>query len=422
MIPKKEWIHQWMQKRKKLSAEVDLELYFSQEELGGKELEVVRAGLCPVPTGEMMARDPVCYLHQRQELPYFVPAPVGKYPLELSVLHSPDGSCCAAARLLFNYNPAVYYEQALIGEEEIEEFDGGYYGFFSESGWGCLCDEQVHQAFCTAAEQWQQRFPNGDFGRDFLLPLLEEEELYFIWEIPGTSYQLPFFRTGWGEGQYPVYWGVDREGRICQLVAWFVDAQCEDLPEGEEGLEEGDAFYLLEEDLPPWLTYNGFLYQGEIRLREWEGYFDRDDRYPLLIPAEAGSEEEVLPLCEQLLKNQYRLLDVMMTALTDRYPLMQLEYGHLMSDNVPEMPNIQDKNCFASLLYPQRIWYDPRTDTTAAAFSCTWDEQGGFGAIVRGEQVMELGTADLVPEWEEADLYPENETSISMIADDKKEE
>lgn len=401
MIPKKEWIHQWMQMRDELCAEVDLELYFLQGELGGKELEVIRAGLCPVPSGELLVRDPICYLHQRQETPYFVPAPVGKYPLELSVLHSEDGPLCAAARLLFNYNPAIRYEQALVGEEEIQDFDGGYYGFFSDSGWGCFCDEKVHQAFCTVAERWQDRFPSGDFGWDFLAPLLEQEGLFFIWEIPGTSYRLPFFRTGRGEGQYPVYWGLDETGRICQLVAWFVDAQCEESAEEVE-LEEGDSFYLPEEDLPPWLTYDGNLYQGEIRLREWEGYFDQEDRYPLLIPSEAGTEEKVLPLCEQLLSNQYRVLDTIMTGLTDRYPLMQLEYGHLMSDNAPEMPNVQDKNSFAALLYPQRIWYDPRTDTTAVAFSCTWDEQEGFGAVVRGEKLLELGTADLVPNGEEA--------------------
>ena len=107
-------------------------------------------------------------------------------------------------------------------------------------------------------------------------------------------------------------------------------------------------------------------------------------------------------MCEQLLSNQYRVLDTIMTGLTDRYPLMQLEYGHLMSDNAPEMPNVQDKNSFAALLYPQRIWYDPRTDTTAVAFACTWDEQEGFGAVVQGEKLLELGTADLVPNGEEA--------------------
>ena len=109
---------------------------------------------------------------------------------------------------------------------------------------------------------------------------------------------------------------------------------------------------------------------------------------------------QVVQGCRAFLERQYQILDVMMTALADRYPLMQLEYGHLMSENAPEMPNILDKNDFAELLYPQRLILDLEKGCVLAAFDCTWDREKGFGIVVRGEEVLQMDTAEIVPEWE----------------------
>lgn len=128
-----------------------------------------------------------------------------------------------------------------------------------------------------------------------------------------------------------------------------------------------------------------------VRLRDWEGFFEAEDSYPLLVCSDVKSEEEAEIACEKLLTQQYAALDVMMTALLDRYPIMQLEYGHTMADNAPEMPNVLDKNDFSALLYPKRIVFNPNQNTIAAAFSCTWDTENGFAAIVRGETLVEMG-------------------------------
>lgn len=46
-------------------------------------------------------------------------------------------------------------------------------------------------------------------------------------QIPGTGYHLPIFRSGYGDGCYSTYWGLDVEGNICQAIIEFIDLEDE---------------------------------------------------------------------------------------------------------------------------------------------------------------------------------------------------
>ena len=110
MVPKREWVRRWVQLREQLSAQVDFDRYFAEGEVGGHAVSVLRAGLCPVPSGELLVGDPFGGLQNRGELPYFVTAPVGDYPLELSVAQTDDGRpVYAAARLRFKASIAARF-------------------------------------------------------------------------------------------------------------------------------------------------------------------------------------------------------------------------------------------------------------------------------------------------------------------------
>lgn len=53
--------------------------------------------------------------------------------------------------------------------------------------------------------------------------------------MPGTEWHIPMFQSGFGDGVYPVYWGLDENGEICQLVIQFIDIE---LAYGDEGEDE----------------------------------------------------------------------------------------------------------------------------------------------------------------------------------------
>ena len=58
MTPTKEWLKLWMENREQLSCQQDLSEYFEQEEVAGCLVRTVRVGLCPLPSGSLVAFDP----------------------------------------------------------------------------------------------------------------------------------------------------------------------------------------------------------------------------------------------------------------------------------------------------------------------------------------------------------------------------
>lgn len=240
MAPTKEWLEKWNIIKEKTISPVDLNTYFEQAEIAGKQLTVMDIGICSLPSGKVLVRDPLVYLGIRSEQPYFQAAPAGNYHTEVCVI-KPDkeGDCAryAAVRLRFSDKRPVGFYEALIGIENIEELgDDEYFGFNVDAGLGCICDEVVHQAFCDWSEQWDREHPKGNQYDDYFAALFAENYKanpefqrnggdWLNWQIPGTQYRLPMFQSGFGDGAYPVYWGFDENGAICQLVVQLIDIQ-----------------------------------------------------------------------------------------------------------------------------------------------------------------------------------------------------
>ena len=226
MTPTKEWLKLWMENREQLSCQQDLSEYFEQEEVAGCLVRTVRVGLCPLPSGSLVAFDP-CAAADCPPQPYLVTAPVGNYPLELCIAF-PQGESpvCAAARLRFNYEQPVHFEQALTGLEDYNQLTTGNFGFVSKSALGCLCDQVTLQKLQDYLDGRVSARSPQNLLEQLFLPMVQQQNhpgSWADWTLPENQCRLPVFTTGWGAGEYPVYWGQDAEGRVCQLVSWFVD-------------------------------------------------------------------------------------------------------------------------------------------------------------------------------------------------------
>lgn len=144
-----DWMKKWELGKEKTLCPVDLNKYFEQKEIAGKSLATINIGSCDLPSGNILVRDPLVYLPNRNERPYFQKAPAGRYETEICVVKS-DGEDCdryAAVRLRFNDRRAVRFYEALIGNENLETLkeEGDYFGFNVDAGLGCICDEIIHQ-------------------------------------------------------------------------------------------------------------------------------------------------------------------------------------------------------------------------------------------------------------------------------------
>ena len=239
-----EWLSSLEEHREELRSEIDLNAYFSSPEIGDKKLEVIEIGLCSIPSGEIVVADPLVYLASRDCEPYFQSVSTGEYMTELCVVKDDEdeyGDRYAAVRLRFTKEEAQYFEVALVGDENLED-ENFCIGFAVDAGMAAICDKKVHALFCDFNETWDRENPDGEIYDDYFAPLFAEsasnnpkyqrtEGDWINWTIPNTEYHIPMFQSGFGDGFYPVYWGYDSNGNICQLVIHFIDVEWD----GEEG-------------------------------------------------------------------------------------------------------------------------------------------------------------------------------------------
>ncbi|MDO4318606.1 MAG: DUF4241 domain-containing protein [Lachnospiraceae bacterium] len=238
MTPQKEWLALYEQKKQNTASQTDFNTYFELPEIAGKMLTVMDIGACELPSGKLLVRDPLVYLGSRGEQPYFQTAPAGTYRVEVCVVKPEESGGCAryaAVRLRFSEKRAVRFYEALIGNEDLNELhEDEYFGFNVDAGLGCICDAAVHSLFCDWSEKWDREHPGGNQYDDYFAALFAESFRtrpefqrsggdWINWKLPGTEYHIPMFQSGFGDGAYPVYWGYDEAGGICQLVIQFID-------------------------------------------------------------------------------------------------------------------------------------------------------------------------------------------------------
>ncbi len=231
------WLEAYKEKRELTSCPSDIGSYFASERVGGMEMSVIQAGACSVPSGRMLVRDPMSYLADPREKPYLDGCPKGEFGAEIAVVTADGKDSYAACRVKFSEEPAVSYYEALVGYEDIYRMEPGeYFGFETESGLACFCDEEAHQAFCEWIGMMLEDDPDFELYSDVLeQAFLENRDAHpehqgpsgdwIRWTIPETDLSVIIVQAGNGEGAYPVYWGYDAQGKVCQIVAQFLELE-----------------------------------------------------------------------------------------------------------------------------------------------------------------------------------------------------
>ncbi len=408
MEPTKTWMKQWEQVRDSLTCPVDLNAYFEQSEIAGTQLAIMDIGPCSFPTGQILVRDPLCYLYDLDEQPYFLTVSPGTYRTEVCVVTPGDEGDCAryaAVRLRFTDLPAVRFEEALVGDEDFSELeDEDYFGFAVDAGMGCVCDEGLHRKFYGFAADWYEENPDGNLYDDYFAPLLAEnanrfpryqrsEGDWLNWTIPGTEYHLPIFQAGFGDGVYPVYWGYAQDGSICQLVVQFIDIQ----------LAYGNPSDTL--DLEDFENAEGCC-EGEVDLDEWDALFECEGPYVLSFDIDADKTLQAFSPVQKagydyLSKNPCDLVFPVLNELLKEWPSIQEQYsyeGQSPEERQEMIPDVTDINGLLPLLAPSDVVvYDLALEGQpyiGIQFSCSWDDEHGFGAMLCGDRVVKIGGTD----------------------------
>lgn len=209
-------------------AMLDYNPYFEEEAAGGVRLEKRYLGKLALPSGFIVACDPLLGLHDA--LPFTRRMPPGEYPVFMIVAGSYNRRRNALLKVIFSDEKAAQWELAYVpGQAAGGTHDNNIFcGFTTDAGIGCLCDAHTQKHYNAYLERFFRDHPNGDiydslFARAFARKHVIEENHSFNFHLPAHPRQnVIMFHTGYGDGIYPAYWGVSESGTICSLVIDFM--------------------------------------------------------------------------------------------------------------------------------------------------------------------------------------------------------
>lgn len=179
-------------------------------------------GLLQLPSGELVANDPLAFFETQ---PFLRRVPAGAYPVSIFVHHELEygDRRVALAAIYFSQARPVRWEMALTAPTQdvstLEE--EGFFGYGVDSGTGGFMDKRAAELL-SAMEQDKQE--------QLLVDTLPEQmehsyvHTYSTLNAPlegAGGLNLIAFSSGYGDGGYPSYFGIDAQGEPCCLVTDF---------------------------------------------------------------------------------------------------------------------------------------------------------------------------------------------------------
>ena len=239
------WQEMYERNKEKFRCKVDLESYFIEKKIGKMEVDTLDIGEVNLPTGEILACDPLVELGEVRT--YLQKTPLGKFPVKIAVVLSEDyGDRYACVKVEFSKNKPIVYELAVTRTEEgmDEAKEDEYYGFGVDAGMGCVADKKAQEEYSKYWKKLEEEGADNPYD-DIFEELLEESFKKFPkyqrdggdWAnfiIPNSDLNIPVFASGWGDGVYPCYFGYDEKGELCGFYIHFIDIEREYSDEEEE--------------------------------------------------------------------------------------------------------------------------------------------------------------------------------------------
>ena len=228
------WLKKYEEVKNLLTSPVNYAQCFEMKEIQGKEVFVLDMGEVNFPTGEILVRDPLVWLH-RNEKPYLQSVPVGKFRIKTLVAKiEEDHYRYVMSRIKFTEEEPVIYYEALQGDEDIYSVEeGSIFGFLVDTGLATIVDVETKNAYCDFKDSWYEENPDKNIYDDFFADIFEknavENPLYqreggdwINFRIPNTDLNIPMIQTGFGDGVYPVYFGYDKDNKLCDIVIEYI--------------------------------------------------------------------------------------------------------------------------------------------------------------------------------------------------------
>lgn len=203
----------------------NIQKIFSKKNVESLLLETIEAGKILIPTGKIVACDPLI----TKDMPSFeIEFPKGEFPVFIH--KEKESNCIAYAEIIFSDMEADTFKMATLQGQDIKELkEGEIFGYPVKSGMGSFMDEDTQKSLNELEELLFERKGDDFMGiyEEFFHPHFFDEkgaiDQYASLKPNDEKPENIFaFETGYGEGFYASYIGF-KNGAPVKLVTEFIE-------------------------------------------------------------------------------------------------------------------------------------------------------------------------------------------------------
>ncbi|MCR5886612.1 DUF4241 domain-containing protein [Hymenobacter sp. J193] len=179
-----------------------------------------------LPTGKLLACDPVAYSDPQPFRQPFLP---GCYPVYIHLL--PADQCIAYAELRLREGTVSRWELAVTARQDPASLaPGEIFGYPVSAGLGCFMDHSTlalvnrHDADLQAELGDAYVSYYDDYVDDLLYPAAGSQPYCTLQPYPSQENNVAVFQSGYGDGFYATYFGLNAHDQPVKFVTEFIDA------------------------------------------------------------------------------------------------------------------------------------------------------------------------------------------------------
>lgn len=188
-------------------------------ELTTRKIDTLKIGDVQITSGRVVAADPLA----QPDRPAFTrTVPRGNYPV---TLYQAFGRIAAASMRFADGTPVRWELATIAGQDTAVLKDDELFGYPVDAGVGCYMDADTLALIDQREAKAQADKPGSDINYydDVLAPELDAHDGKYALHQPiaGNPGNVAVFWSGWGDGFYPVFWGLAEDGRPLVMLTDF---------------------------------------------------------------------------------------------------------------------------------------------------------------------------------------------------------
>ncbi|TPK88447.1 DUF4241 domain-containing protein [Mesorhizobium sp. B2-4-17] len=187
----------------------------SEAQMAEREITVTAIGELDLPTGEIIACDPLTTGIDWPALSRKIKP--GRYPVSLLEAQGR----VAVAVLRFRPGKPIRWELATLPGQDASTLKGDeVFGYPVDAGLGSFMDKM---AMALMSDQQDKLEADQNYYDDVLATEFAPNQDRFVmhYPVPGNPINVAMFWSGWGDGIYPSFWGLNAAGEPLLLMTDF---------------------------------------------------------------------------------------------------------------------------------------------------------------------------------------------------------